>query len=355
MNTPNKIFEIVPGKNAQSEHVFAVIVKRSYRISPGKPLQRLEADHQLRQIDYYYDNGDPEWSTVQYESELAPFKPAIDVVVIGKAYAPDGEPTQQMIATVTVGNKEKAISILGDRECHYRENDNPIVSDPKPFTEMEIRYDKAYGGFDDKSIAEIPFYYPRNHMGTGVVLRNVKEAIEGLALPNIEDPNDLLTPERIVIGEPERWHLQPLPQGFGWFQRTWYPRCAFAGSYPAFVDVGTATTEERMGLLPKNHIALAKQFKLPGFHPRFNNGASFGLIFQNIPANEKISLSGLTPDGFLEFNLPGEYPAITLDLGLGERQLETQLHTVSIRPDDMEVDLIWRGALVYEGYAWLPR
>ena len=44
----------------------------------------------LRLIDQYYDDGDPEWSTVQHESELAPYKAATDVVVIGKAYAPRG-------------------------------------------------------------------------------------------------------------------------------------------------------------------------------------------------------------------------------------------------------------------------
>ena len=80
--------------------------------------------------------------------------------------------------------------------------------------------------------------YPRNFMGTGVVLRNVKEAVEGLPLPNIEDPQDLLTPERLFIEEPDRWHLQPLPQGFGWRQRTWYPRAALLGAYPPFLDPG---------------------------------------------------------------------------------------------------------------------
>jgi hypothetical protein len=221
--------------------------------------------------------------------------------------------------------------------------------------EMEIRYDRAYGGWDRKSNPEIPFYYPRNYMGTGLALRNVEEVIEGLVLPNLEDPNDLLTEDRIIVGEPQRWHLQPLPQGFGWFQRNWFPRCAFAGSYPAYVEVGTEMMEEKMGLLPKNYIALAKQFKLPSFHPRFNNGASFGMMFRNVKGGESISLRGLTPGGLLEFVLPGETPRISLDIGQGEQQLIGSLHTISIRADDLEVDLIWRGALTYEGYSWLPQ
>ena len=53
----------------------------------GPAAQRAEVDGPLRQIDQYYDDGDPEWSTVQYESELAPCKASTDVVVIGKVVA----------------------------------------------------------------------------------------------------------------------------------------------------------------------------------------------------------------------------------------------------------------------------
>lgn len=355
MTNTNGVFEIVPGKNDQGEHIFSVVVKRSYRISHGNIVERCEVDHEIRKIDEYYDHGDPEWATVQFESELAPYKPSVDVVIISKAYAPQGVPTQEMTVSVRVANNEKSIIVFGNRECHFRENMPPVFSDPKPFTEMEIRYERAYGGRDEKSIPEIPFLYPRNFMGTGIALRNIKQLIQGLALPNLEDPNDLLTPERLILEEPQHWHNQPLPQGFGWFQRTWYPRCCFAGVYPSFVDVDTVTTEERLGLLPKNHIALAKQFKLPGFDVRFNNGASLGMLFPNLKGNEQISLRGLSPDGLLDFSLPDETPEILLDIGLGEQQLRARLDTVSIRPDDLEVDLIWRAAYVYEGYSWWPK
>lgn len=355
MTQAGGLFEIVPGKNDRDEDVFSVIVKRTYTIKPGGVAQRREEDRELRKIDHYYDDGDPEWSTVQYEYELAPYKRSIDVVVIGKAYAPRGVPTQQMAVSVRVGASEKTLVVFGDRECRYTSNGDPAFTDPEPFTEMEIRFDRAYGGRDEKSVAEIPFYYPRNDMGKGVALRNVEAVIEGLPLPNIEHLNQLLTPDRIVIGEPERWHLQPLPHGFGWLQRTWYPRCTWMGSYPAFLEAGTETLEERMGLVPKNHIALAKQLRLPTSEARFANGASHGMIFPRLDGTETITLRGLTADGLLEFALPGETPKIGLDIGLGEKELEARLHTVSIRPDDLELDLIWRGSCPYEGYSWLPQ
>ncbi len=120
---------------------------------------------------------------------------------------------------------------------------------------MPIQYERAYGGKDLKSDPEVPFYYPRNDLGTGVVLKNTKETIEGLRLPNIEDPADLLNPDRVIIGTPERWCGQPLPAGLGWFQRTWYPRCSFVGAIPAYVGIDTVLPEEKLGLVPKNQIA----------------------------------------------------------------------------------------------------
>jgi hypothetical protein len=106
-------------------------------------------------------------------------------------------------------------------------------------------------------------------------------------------------------------------------------------------------------MLPKNHIALAKQFRLPSFDSRFNNGASHGLLFPSLQGDEMIRLHGLSPDGLLEFALPGETTRVMLDIGLGAQELQARLDTVSIRPDDLEVDLLWRAACVYEGYAWL--
>ena len=316
---------------------------------------RAEQDRPFRLIDEYYDGGDPEWSTVQYESEVAPFKAATDVVVIGKAYAPGGVPTQQMTVSAQVGRRRKTLVVTGDRRCHYRPAAPPLIGEPEPFVEMEIRYDRAYGGRDEKSIPDIPFIYPRNFMGTGVVLRNTKDTVDGLGLPNIEDPDDLLTADRLFIGEPERWHLQPVPQGFGWRQRAWYPRSALLGAYPAFLDPGIVTTEERIGMLPKDHVTLAKQFRLRPFEAQFANGASIGMLFSDLTGDEPVELKGFSAEGMLTFSLPGDRPQMSLDVGAGLNALESKLHTVSIRPDDGEIDLIWRGAQTYGGYRSLSK
>lgn len=344
---------VVPGRNERGEHVFSVLVKRSYRVVNRQVASRADRDQQFRETDEHYTDADPRWPVVRHESELAACKAASDVVVIGKAYAVNGAATQQMQASVSVGDREKRLLVTGDRRCRHRDNALPIFSEPIPFVEMEIRYDRAYGGRDETSVPGMAFDYPRNYVGRGVALRNVRATLEGLPLPNIEDPGDPLTPERIVIEDPARWHLQPIPQGLGWRHRAWYPRSALLATYPPFLTAGTVTTEERMGLLQANQIALAKQSRLAPFEAGYNNGASLGLIIAGLRGDERVTLRGMTPDGLLDFRLPGEAPQIALDLGEGLKPLPARIHTVSIRPDDLAMDVVWGGALPYPGPRWL--
>lgn len=353
-DSPNELFTVLSTKNEEGSPIFSVLVKRTYSIRSGETVVRCEAVDPFVQEDQYYDHGDPEWATVKYESELASYKLATDVVVIGKALAPSGEPVEQLEVSVAVAEHKKTLLVTGDRYCTYRWLRRPLFTDPIPFKEMEIRYERAYGGKDEKSNPKLPFIYPRNPMGTGVVLKNKSEVVDNLTLPNIEDPNDLLTPERLIIDKPERWNLQPLPAGFGWYHRTWYPRCSFVASMPSFIDVDTVLREEELGFVPKGQIVLSRQFKLPSFDVRFNNGASLGLALPYLKGDERIQLTHLTSEGKCDFLLPGDTPQIMLDIGLGENVLKPVLQTVFIRLKEMRVDLIWRGAHEYPGQDWLP-
>jgi uncharacterized protein DUF2169 len=121
------------------------------------------------------------------------------------------------------------------------------------------------------------------------------------------------------------------------------------------IDPGTVTAEERMGYLPANHVALAKQMRLRPMEAQFANGASLGMIFPNLIGDEPVALSGLTTDGELKFSLPGDPPTIGLDLGGGPQALDVKLHTVSINPEEMELNMIWRGAAIFGGYGALSK
>jgi hypothetical protein len=68
----------------------------------------------------------------------------------------------------------------------------------------------------------------------------------------------------------------------------------------------------------------------------------------------RVRIIGMTADGELRFRLPTEKPQLMLDIGVGESVLSPALHTVCVRVDDAQVDLVWRGAHPYPGVEWLP-
>jgi len=344
---------LIPSVSEDGTPVFCLLAKRTYDIRGGAA-ERAERVYPMVLVDRYWDDGDAETSTVREESDLYPYKVATDVAVIGSARAPGGRPTTQMDVVVTVGGKGKAVRVIGDRYCIWREGLAPEFTEPESFTEMPLRYDRAYGGEDACSDPMQPFYYPRNQRGTGVAVRNLPQVVDGLQLPNLEDPRDLLTPERLVFGQTDAWVRQPMPQSVGWFPAPFYPRCSFVGSVPGLLDPDTVMPEELLGLVPRGQIALARQFKLPSFDVRFNNGASPGLAFPTLAGGEEVRIIGMTADGELRFRLPTEKPQLMLDIGVGESVLSPALHTVCVRVDDAQVDLVWRGAHPYPGVEWLP-
>jgi hypothetical protein len=346
-------FVVVPGHTGDRTPIFSVLVKRTYDLRNGR-LTRAATASPLVAVDQYFNDGDPEWTSVRQETDLVPYKMGTDVVFIGRAYAPGGEPVYELDATIAVDTLQKSIRIIGDRRCERVPGRPPLVTDPVPFTEMELRYERAYGGRDFFSIPMLPFYYPRNFVGSGLALKDVAEVVDGLALPNLEDAADLLTPERIVLESPTRWSDQPLPQGFGWVHRAWYPRCSFAGAFPPFVEPDAVLREEELGLVPEGQIALARQLKLPSFDVRFANGASTGLVHRGLRGDETVTLTQLTPEGGTTFALPGDRPRVALDIGLGQNELPVVLQTLCIRGDEGQVDLVWRGAHAYPGVDWLP-
>jgi hypothetical protein len=67
----------------------------------------VDRDQQVKivMIDEYW--GPPGASPVKNESELAPFKPGTDLVLLGSAYAPGGQPARHFDVTFSVGGRTK--------------------------------------------------------------------------------------------------------------------------------------------------------------------------------------------------------------------------------------------------------
>jgi hypothetical protein len=343
---------VLPGQTPDGQHILSVLVKRSYKIIPGKQCARAESDRKLHAGDVYYQ--DPMNSSVRYESDFVPFKIATDVVLNGRAQAVKGEKIDQFTASLIIGQHRKDILVIGDRVCRYQAGRDPIFSEPEPFTAMEIRYERAYGGVDIWSDPKVPCIYPRNHLGRGYVIKNDKRPIDNLALPNLEDPRNRLIPAMLATRHFVAWERQPMPQSFGWVSKIWRPRSTLAGVMPADRQVEQELRKIYASIVPPAQKELYEQTQLPDMDFRFFNGASDGLALPFLSGDEDVRLINLDPDGEMSFKLPGDRPGIGLDLGGGMEEPPSILHTVMIDVDQRQVDLVWRGAVPYPGPDWLP-
>ena len=347
--TPLFSHVLLPASNPQGKYVLSVVAKTRYRLNPdGKCVPEAEPV-KLEPADKFFDNGDPLITACEVESDFIPWKPQTDIIVIGKACGPRGKEVIRMGLSVQVGSCRKDLVVTGDRQCQHKPLAGPVFSNPIPFTEMPLRYERAYGGMDILSFSEAPVGYPRNPLGRGFVVKKKKETLDGLALPNIEDPNFLLTPENLCVGEMKDWHRMPMPAGVGVFGKIWYPRCSFAGVMPADMPLYEQIHEMSAGLVPPDQVEKYKSLKMPMLDFKFFNGASPSLAVPYLKGNEKVRLEGMDAAGPIEFTLPGGAPVIRIDYGPGLQTPEVVLQTVVIRAVERTLDMVWRGACEYPG------
>lgn len=247
-----------------------------------------------------------------------------DVVVLGAAHS--REPTSEMQVSVTVGEVERRIAVLG-RRVVTRHVGRIAFSDPEAFTEMPIQWDRAYGGIDEHvpiddpprdpvTLArDHPGLYPRNPFGKGYVVVEPARDAE-VELPNLEDPEDRLTPERLVVEDPGRWWIQPIPAVFHYAPHAIFTRYTYLGADAWFSPPDDMTLPEvRRGILP------------PGFRTNFQPGLAWGFYQEAAPGlvlpppsvDTPIIVRGMHPAGAaLRARLP-QPPAVEIDLE-GRRQ-----------------------------------
>jgi hypothetical protein len=323
-------------------NLLGVVCKRTYRIAHGERARADDAQQALFAGDVYWERSRPILSSVKHESDFVPCKPKTDVVVNARAYAPEGKPIEKMTVGVEVeGVVKKELLVVGDRHCVHQPGASPAFSFPLPFEEMPIRYEYAYGGVDPEASPEGGLPCPTNPVGVGFALAGPRssQSVDSMPLPNIEDPKDRLTPERILI-LPDAVRDAPRPAGFGWYGKGWIPRILKAG-------------------IPKAHRPIwehvhdlaafeAKGAAIPSFDAEFWNGASPGLVLPALRGDEWMKLTGLDRAGLCRFQLPGEGVRVQLDLGEGLQDVAMKLTTVAVLREDDRLYQCWSGALPYE-------
>jgi hypothetical protein len=296
----------------------AATVKATFTVAGGRWLERAEEQDEVRHADEYH--GAPGASSVRLPSDIAPFKPATDIIMVGHAYAPDGRPARVVDVTLAVGPVAKTVRVFGDRVWR-RGLFGLRRSRPAPFTRMPLVYERAFGGTSRAPRDSVrPTWEPRNPVGVGIHRR--RRDARRSALANIEDPRHLV----------RRWRDRPAPQGFGPIDSSWQPRAMHAGTHD------DAWRERRAPLLPED------------FDNRFFQSAHPDLVAHGyLAGDERVRVVNAVPEGEWDVALP----AIAIGVAVAANRTDTgyiaNLDTVLVRPDDAIINLTWRSMIPVRG------
>ena len=117
--------------------------------------------------------------------------------------------------------------------------------------------------------------YPRNGAGRGYALDIDRERLAGAAAPNLEDPTDAVTAERLLSATTDDWLDRPVAACYAPIDAFTFPRAAFLIP-PAFDPPKRPVHEVGAGTLTRED--LARKFDLRNLTDRrMFNAAPAGL------------------------------------------------------------------------------
>lgn len=297
----------------ESVPVIVMLIKATYTIE-GDRLRLADNQVAVDPAGKYW--GDPGRSSYRYEPEIAFMKPSTDVVLIGHARGFSAQ-ERTVDAGLKVGPVQKIVRVYGERYW-VKTGGQIIATRPQPLAPTPLVYEHAFGGWDKAHKDETRWACERRNpvgRGFGDPLKYVEEG--RVLMPSIEDPGHSL----------KRYGDTPPPAGFGFLSPHWLPRAGYAGTYDE------AWAQSRKPLLPRD------------FDRRFLNSASPGLVAPRyLQGNEDVVIVNASPVPQLRFRLP-DIPPPECRVGLREgttKVVQTNLDTVIVDTDEMEVYLLWR-------------
>jgi hypothetical protein len=148
-----------------------VSAKVSLRFDAQGRLSKLSRQPPLALDEVWLDR--PMRSSLLNGSDLIPYKPGTDVLVLGNARPPAGKPSTGWDAELRLPGKRKRLRLLGPRFWEHRLLGGWTLSAPSPCESVPLLYENAYGGVvdPDREHFEEGEYYPDNPFGTGFVGR----------------------------------------------------------------------------------------------------------------------------------------------------------------------------------------
>ncbi|EHL1440696.1 DUF2169 family type VI secretion system accessory protein [Escherichia sp. HH26CH] len=293
-----------------------ITFKMTFRLKNGYYADLADRQAGLVMADEYY--GEPETSSLKYETDLVLRKKNTDIHIIGSAM-PAGGSASEWMAGVRVGNFSKRLCLSGPRYWRY-EGQRWRLSSPEKTDTIPLRYELAYGGFWQTE-GQSPHSFSANPVGCGFY----------------PDISVLDTEQQYVAPQITRYHLPDdndffietlcTPQGTGPMSRWWQNRLQFAGTYD------NTWREERFPFFPDD------------FNEHFYNSAHPELVLPGyLTGNECIVLEGVLPDSNrVVTGLPGFKPVFVLkDHSNYPHTFFPFADTLVINLDERLIYLTWR-------------
>jgi hypothetical protein len=337
--------------------VLSVLSKRTYAWNAAGAVGAASTQRPMALDISHERRSDRNGEVVVQGRDVWPLKAATDVVVTGHAHAPRGDAVTQLPVEVSVGQRSRRVIAFGPRFVERRAHGRLAFSPPIAVQSVELSWWNAYGGIDPMVLPEglhdtpifagrpvlelFPGAYPRNPSGTGYMINDTKELLDGLTLPQLEDPTQLLTPNDLLVHEPASWWRRPLPAAFGWCHSLWFPRVLRCGGKPYHLPNSVPPGELRereLGRVTDADLAVGAP-RAPDL--RMTNEAAPDMIMPYLRGDETIRLTGMSAHGEQLFRLPAMQPNVSVWID-GETLpvLTSAIHTLAIDAEAREFYLV---------------
>jgi len=279
-----------------------VIVKATFVLQPGTATLASEQDP-IIESDRFYD--DDLRRSMHSPSDVVPYKPRADVLLVGHAYAPDKQPVRSLVTRFIVGDMDKSIEVWCDRA--FRVLDAQLL-EGKRFTQLPLVWERASGGPESANPVGKRFDGPTDAYGT-------------IAIANLQPPGHFVSKR----------------------SDTFVPMC-YAPIAPTWPGRTQRLGRSSRSILDKawNDKPLAADLDATFFQvaPPDQNVAE-------IRANERIVMENLHPEhAHLVTSLPDLRPRAIVDRATGERE-EIALvgDTLFVDTDRGVCCVVWRGRI----------
>lgn len=297
-----------------------IVLKGTWSIGEDGNLTVGDEQMPIQQAPLY--NGEPGKSSLRYDSDIVLEKPGTDCVLIGHAWATTSR-AAHVDVSFAVGPVCRQARVFGERRWLKNRLGMSSISRIAPIEKVPLTWENSFGG-EDTSWKDSAFheFCLKNPVGRGFVAGKSNINSDGLLLPNIENPAEL-------IRKPGQ---RPEPVGFGMIAPYWQPRAGYAGTYDE---------NWRKNISPLSPADL---------DPRFFSASAPGLCTPKyLTGTEQVFVEGASRKGALRFELPGATPRASVRCWQHEEVVPLQLDTVIVEPDEARLILVWRGVINVHG------